>query len=95
MFLLSSTELLQAEALPFSGLCVTLSPVSPLSPASHVLWAPRTGSVPTFPGLANAYSKTLNTSTDSQEWAEVHRQLSIVVAAVEGAAATLRPVADL
>ncbi|XP_020020372.1 aminopeptidase NAALADL1 [Castor canadensis] len=62
---------------------------------SHVLWAPRTGTVATFPGLANAYSKAQDTSPGSEAWAEVHRQLSIVVMAVEGAAATLRPVADL
>ncbi|XP_004618460.2 aminopeptidase NAALADL1 [Sorex araneus] len=62
---------------------------------SHVLWAPRKGSVPTFPGLANAYSEALGTSAESPQWAEVRRQLSIVVAALEGAAATMRPVADL
>ncbi|XP_037002338.2 aminopeptidase NAALADL1 [Artibeus jamaicensis] len=62
---------------------------------SHVLWAPRTGSVATFPGLANAYSTAMNTGAGSEAWAEVQRQLSIVVAALEGAAATLRPVADL
>uniref|UniRef100_A0A2K6GT68 Aminopeptidase NAALADL1 n=1 Tax=Propithecus coquereli TaxID=379532 RepID=A0A2K6GT68_PROCO len=62
---------------------------------SHVLWAPRTGSTATFPGLANACSKARDTSPGSEAWAEVQRQLSIVVVALEGAAATLRPVADL
>ncbi|XP_067604526.1 aminopeptidase NAALADL1 [Pseudorca crassidens] len=62
---------------------------------SHVLWAPRTGSVPTFPGLSNACSKAMNTGPGSAAWAEVQRQLSILVVALEGAAATLRPVADL
>ncbi|KAM4845962.1 aminopeptidase NAALADL1 [Thomomys bottae] len=62
---------------------------------SHVLWAPRTSSVATFPGLANAYSKAQNTSSGSEAWSEVQRQLSVVVMALEGAAATLRPVADL
>ncbi|XP_012633483.1 aminopeptidase NAALADL1 [Microcebus murinus] len=62
---------------------------------SHVLWAPRTGSTATFPGLANACSRARDTSSGSEAWAEVQRQLSIVVAALEGAAATLRPVADL
>ncbi|XP_011367277.1 N-acetylated-alpha-linked acidic dipeptidase-like protein [Pteropus vampyrus] len=62
---------------------------------SHVLWAPRTSSVATFPGLANACSRAMNTSLGSAAWAEVQRQLSIVVAALEGAAATLRPVDDL
>ncbi|KAF4009872.1 hypothetical protein G4228_001235 [Cervus hanglu yarkandensis] len=62
---------------------------------NHVLWAPRTGSVATFPGLSNAYSQAENTGHEPAAWAEVQRQLSIVVAALEGAAATLRPVADL
>ncbi|XP_057585220.1 aminopeptidase NAALADL1 [Hippopotamus amphibius kiboko] len=62
---------------------------------SHVLWAPRTGSVATFPGLSNACSKATNTGPGSAAWAEVQRQLSILVVALEGAAATLRPVADL
>ncbi|XP_006179613.2 aminopeptidase NAALADL1 [Camelus ferus] len=62
---------------------------------SHVLWAPRTGSVATFPGLSNACSRATNTGAGSAAWAEVQRQLSILVAALENAAATLRPVADL
>uniref|UniRef100_A0A452R9P2 Aminopeptidase NAALADL1 n=1 Tax=Ursus americanus TaxID=9643 RepID=A0A452R9P2_URSAM len=62
---------------------------------SHVLWAPRTGSVATFPGLANACSRAMDTGLGSAAWAEVQRQLSILVVALEGAAATLRPVADL
>ncbi|PNJ38250.1 NAALADL1 isoform 7 [Pongo abelii] len=62
---------------------------------SHVLWAPRTGSVATFPGLSNACSRARDTASGSEAWAEVQRQLSIVVTALEGAAATLRPVADL
>ncbi|XP_004682701.1 PREDICTED: N-acetylated-alpha-linked acidic dipeptidase-like protein [Condylura cristata] len=62
---------------------------------SHVLWAPRSGSTATFPGLANACAKANATDSRSAEWAEVRRQLSIVVAALEGAAATLKPVADL
>ncbi|KAG8522717.1 Aminopeptidase NAALADL1 [Galemys pyrenaicus] len=66
-----------------------------LSPASHVLWAPRTGSTATFPGLANACARAKDTGSGPAEWAEVQRQLSIVVAALEGAAATLKPVADL
>uniref|UniRef100_A0A2R9CSQ5 Aminopeptidase NAALADL1 n=1 Tax=Pan paniscus TaxID=9597 RepID=A0A2R9CSQ5_PANPA len=62
---------------------------------SHVLWAPRTGSVVTFPGLSNACSRARDTASGSEAWAEVQRQLSIVVTALESAAATLRPVADL
>ncbi|XP_008071194.1 N-acetylated-alpha-linked acidic dipeptidase-like protein [Carlito syrichta] len=62
---------------------------------SHVLWAPRMGSVATFPGLANACSRANDVGAGSEAWAEVQRQLSIVVAALEGAAATLMPVPDL
>uniref|UniRef100_A0A2K6R5R7 Aminopeptidase NAALADL1 n=1 Tax=Rhinopithecus roxellana TaxID=61622 RepID=A0A2K6R5R7_RHIRO len=62
---------------------------------SHVLWAARTGSVATFPGLSNACARANDTASGSEAWAEVQRQLSIVVTALEGAAATLRPVADL
>ena len=62
---------------------------------SHVLWAPNTASVDTFPGLANAYAKAQEINSGSEAWAEVQRQLSIVVTALEGAAATLVPVADL
>ncbi|XP_027800558.1 aminopeptidase NAALADL1 [Marmota flaviventris] len=62
---------------------------------SHVLWAPHSSSVATFPGLANAYYRAKDTDAGSEAWAEVQRQLSIVVAALEGATATLRPVAEL
>lgn len=67
----------------------------PISPGSHVLWAPRKSVVATFPGLANACFSAINTDPGSAAWAEVQRQVSIVAAALEGAAATLRPVADL
>ncbi|XP_031245266.1 aminopeptidase NAALADL1 [Mastomys coucha] len=62
---------------------------------SHVLWAPNTAPVATFPGLANAYARAQEINSGSEAWAEVQRQLSIVVMALEGAAATLAPVADL
>ncbi|XP_052047710.1 aminopeptidase NAALADL1 [Apodemus sylvaticus] len=62
---------------------------------SHVLWAPNTASVATFPGLANACARAQEIGSGSEAWAEVQRQLSIVVMALEGAAATLAPVTDL
>ncbi|GAB1302086.1 Aminopeptidase NAALADL1 [Apodemus speciosus] len=62
---------------------------------SHVLWAPNTASVATFPGLANACARAQEINSGPEAWAEVQRQLSIVVTALEGAAATLAPVADL
>ncbi|EQB77746.1 N-acetylated-alpha-linked acidic dipeptidase-like protein [Camelus ferus] len=42
-----------------------------------------------------SYYRATNTGAGSAAWAEVQRQLSILVAALENAAATLRPVADL
>ncbi|XP_032746973.1 aminopeptidase NAALADL1 [Rattus rattus] len=62
---------------------------------SHVLWAPNTASVATFPGLANAYARAQEINSGAEAWAEVERQLSIAVVALEGAAATLQPVTDL
>ncbi|XP_036058626.1 aminopeptidase NAALADL1 [Onychomys torridus] len=62
---------------------------------SHVLWAPNTASTATFPGLANACARAQDANSGSEAWAEVQRQLSIVVMALEGAAATLEPVDDL
>ncbi|XP_021071410.1 aminopeptidase NAALADL1 [Mus pahari] len=62
---------------------------------SHVLWAPNTASAATFPGLANACARAQEINSGPEAWAEVQRQLSIVVMALEGAAATLVPVADL
>nr|XP_048313839.1 aminopeptidase NAALADL1 [Myodes glareolus] len=62
---------------------------------SHVLWAPNTASAATFPGLANACARAQEANSGSEAWAEVQRQLSIVVTALEGAAATLKPVEDL
>uniref|UniRef100_A0A4X2K2Y8 Aminopeptidase NAALADL1 n=1 Tax=Vombatus ursinus TaxID=29139 RepID=A0A4X2K2Y8_VOMUR len=62
---------------------------------SHVLWAPRTSNVVTFPGLANAYDEAVKTPNDPSAWAKVKKQLSIAAMAVEGAAATLEPVDDL
>ncbi|XP_074087753.1 aminopeptidase NAALADL1 [Macrotis lagotis] len=61
---------------------------------SHVLWGPRTSNVTTFPGLANAYDEALKMPDDPSTWAKVKKQLSIAVMAVEGAAATLEPVAQ-
>ncbi|XP_074129618.1 aminopeptidase NAALADL1 [Sminthopsis crassicaudata] len=60
---------------------------------SHVLWAPRTSSVPTFPGLANACEEAAKTPDDPKAWATVRKQLSIAAMAVVGAAITLEPVA--
>ncbi|XP_044541143.1 aminopeptidase NAALADL1 [Gracilinanus agilis] len=61
---------------------------------SHVLWGPRTSTVSTFPGLANACLEAMNSPSDLTTWAAVRKQLSIAVMAVEGAAASLESVAS-
>ncbi|XP_062874192.1 aminopeptidase NAALADL1 [Trichomycterus rosablanca] len=54
----------------------------------HVIWASRSSSVATFPGLADAVEKA-NKSGLKEDWAQAHRHLSIVTQAVSGAAHTL------
>ncbi|XP_075056910.1 aminopeptidase NAALADL1-like [Mixophyes fleayi] len=61
---------------------------------SHVLWATRTSSVATFPGLADAYQRA--TESDLREhWDLVHHQLTIAIQAVENAASTLETVTNI
>ncbi|KAM9446861.1 aminopeptidase NAALADL1 [Clarias gariepinus] len=54
----------------------------------HVIWASRSSSVATFPGLADAVEKARLSGLE-QDWAQAHRHLSIVTQAVSGAAHTL------
>ncbi|XP_023679806.2 aminopeptidase NAALADL1 [Paramormyrops kingsleyae] len=54
----------------------------------HVIWTSRTSGVPTFPGLADAFDQAM-TSGLQKDWNQVHRQLSIVAQAIQGAAYTL------
>ncbi|KAG8445767.1 hypothetical protein GDO86_010524 [Hymenochirus boettgeri] len=61
---------------------------------SHVIWASRSSSVVTFPGLADAYEKAV--LSDSQDdWNQVHHHLTVAITAVESAATTLERVTDL
>ncbi|CAH2245799.1 N-acetylated-alpha-linked acidic dipeptidase [Pelobates cultripes] len=55
---------------------------------SHVLWATRSSSFATFPGLADAYQQATETDT-TEDWHMVHHQLTIAIQAVESAASTL------
>ncbi|KAM4771971.1 aminopeptidase NAALADL1-like [Rhinophrynus dorsalis] len=55
---------------------------------SHVIWASRSSSVATFPGLADAYQKAI-TSNLKDNWDLVHHHLTVVIQAVENAASTL------
>ncbi|XP_069831966.1 aminopeptidase NAALADL1-like [Dendropsophus ebraccatus] len=61
---------------------------------SHVLWATRSSSVATFPGLADAYQTAVESDL-GHDWDQVHRQLTIAIQAVENAASTLETVTQL
>ncbi|KAK7164436.1 hypothetical protein R3I94_002979 [Phoxinus phoxinus] len=54
----------------------------------HVIWASRSSSVPTFPGLADAVEKAESTDL-KEDWDQAHKHLSIVTQAIAGAAHTL------
>uniref|UniRef100_A0A673X7S5 Aminopeptidase NAALADL1 n=1 Tax=Salmo trutta TaxID=8032 RepID=A0A673X7S5_SALTR len=54
----------------------------------HVIWASSKAGQATFPGLADAYTRARSTGLDS-DWKEAHRQLSILIQAIQGAAHTL------
>ncbi|XP_064882946.1 aminopeptidase NAALADL1-like [Oncorhynchus nerka] len=54
----------------------------------HVIWASSKAGQATFPGLADAYTRAASTGLDS-DWKEAHRQLSILIQAIQGAAHTL------
>ncbi|XP_036382704.1 aminopeptidase NAALADL1 [Megalops cyprinoides] len=57
----------------------------------HVIWASKSSSVATFPGLADAFAHAQETDL-RQDWDQVHKHLSIVTQAIEGAAHTLEEV---
>ncbi|KAE8607278.1 hypothetical protein XENTR_v10011110 [Xenopus tropicalis] len=61
---------------------------------SHVLWASRSSSVVTFPGLADAYEKA-SASNLNEDWDLVHHHLTIAVYAVTNAASTLETAASI
>nr|AYG86868.1 N-acetylated-alpha-linked acidic dipeptidase-like protein [Salvelinus malma] len=54
----------------------------------HVIWASSKAGQATFPGLADAYTRATSTGLDS-DWTTAHRQLSILIQAIQGAAHTL------
>ncbi|XP_024293904.1 aminopeptidase NAALADL1 [Oncorhynchus tshawytscha] len=61
---------------------------SDLANETHVIWASSKAGQATFPGLADAYTRAASTGLDS-DWKEAHRQLSILIQAIQGAAHTL------
>ncbi|XP_077147678.1 aminopeptidase NAALADL1-like [Ranitomeya variabilis] len=61
---------------------------------SHVLWATRSSTVATFPGLADAYQTAIESDVE-HEWDLVHHQLTIAIQAVDNAASTLETVTKI
>ncbi|OCT84005.1 aminopeptidase NAALADL1 [Xenopus laevis] len=61
---------------------------------SHVLWASRSSSVVTFPGLADAYARA-SASNLEDDWDLVRKHLTIVIYAVTNAASTLETAASI
>ncbi|XP_072263517.1 aminopeptidase NAALADL1-like [Pyxicephalus adspersus] len=61
---------------------------------SHVLWASRSSSVATFPGLADAYQTAVESNL-KQHWDLVHHHLTIAIQAVSNAASTLEDVTKI
>ncbi|XP_053545237.1 aminopeptidase NAALADL1 [Bombina bombina] len=61
---------------------------------SHVIWASRSSSVVTFPGLADAYLLASTTHLE-EHWDQVRHHLTIAIHSVEHAASTLETAASL
>ncbi|XP_073442640.1 aminopeptidase NAALADL1-like [Dendrobates tinctorius] len=61
---------------------------------SHVLWATRSSTVATFPGLADAYQTAIERDL-KHNWDLVHHQLTIAIQAVDNAASTLETVTKI
>ncbi|KAG2469069.1 NALDL protein, partial [Polypterus senegalus] len=57
----------------------------------HVIWAPKTSSVSTFPGLADAFAKADRSNVKS-DWEQVKKHITIVTQAIEQAASILEAV---
>ncbi|KAM4722435.1 aminopeptidase NAALADL1 [Rhinophrynus dorsalis] len=61
---------------------------------SHVIWASRSSSVATFPGLADAYAKA-SASNLQEDWYFVSHHLTVAIQAIENAASTLQTAASI
>ncbi|XP_068117714.1 aminopeptidase NAALADL1 [Hyperolius riggenbachi] len=61
---------------------------------SHVIWASRSSSVVTFPGIADAYAKAISSGL-KEDWNFVHHHITVASTAIENAAATLRVAASI
>ncbi|KAM3920713.1 aminopeptidase NAALADL1 [Leptodactylus fuscus] len=61
---------------------------------SHVIWASRSSSVATFPGIADAYAKAVSSGLED-DWAQVHHHITVAATAVDNAASTLQTAASI
>ncbi|XP_044125188.1 aminopeptidase NAALADL1 [Bufo gargarizans] len=61
---------------------------------SHVIWASRSSSVVTFPGIADAYAKATSTRLQ-KDWDQVHHHITVAATAVDNAASTLEAAASV
>ncbi|XP_018409813.1 PREDICTED: N-acetylated-alpha-linked acidic dipeptidase-like protein [Nanorana parkeri] len=61
---------------------------------SHIIWASRSSSVVTFPGIADAYSKAISTQL-KEDWDQVHHHITVATTAIDNAASTLQVAASI
>ncbi|XP_073515634.1 aminopeptidase NAALADL1-like [Phyllobates terribilis] len=61
---------------------------------SHVIWASRSSSVVTFPGIADAYANAVSTGLKT-DWDIVHHHITVAATAVDNAASTLETAASI
>ncbi|XP_040184506.1 aminopeptidase NAALADL1 [Rana temporaria] len=61
---------------------------------SHVIWASRSSSVVTFPGIADAFSKASSTGLQ-EDWDQVHHHITVAATAIDNAASTLQAAATI
>ncbi|XP_077315535.1 aminopeptidase NAALADL1 [Lithobates pipiens] len=61
---------------------------------SHVIWASRSSSVVTFPGIADAFSKASSTGLQ-EDWDQVHHHVTVAATAIDNAASTLQAAASI
>ncbi|XP_077143856.1 aminopeptidase NAALADL1 [Ranitomeya variabilis] len=61
---------------------------------SHVIWASRSSSVVTFPGIADAYANAVSTGL-KVDWDLVHHHITVATTALDNAASTLETAASI
>ncbi|KAM5138595.1 aminopeptidase NAALADL1 [Mantella aurantiaca] len=61
---------------------------------SHIIWASRSSSVVTFPGIADAYRKAISSGLN-EDWNQVHHHITVATTAIDNAASTLQAAASI